>query len=117
MLRAVVGSVFEALVGAFGRWVRRRVEHGFGRPVRQWQWKLVVVRWCMEQAGIAEFYNTDFAEARELVRQFGVNAQAGRQAVFEVWQQGNRACEFETQFLGQKAARRTAEAMDKFPWK
>eukprot|EP00974_Lingulodinium_polyedra_P010106 971578-Lingulodinium_polyedra.AAC.1 len=71
----------------------------------------------MEQAGIAELYNTDFAEARELVRQLGVNTQAGRQAPFDVWQQGSRACEPETQFPGQRAARRTAEAMDNLPWK
>eukprot|EP00974_Lingulodinium_polyedra_P078601 7612600-Lingulodinium_polyedra.AAC.1 len=48
---------------------------------------MVAVCWCMEQAGIAELYNTDFAEARELVRQLGVNAQAGRQAPFDLWQQ------------------------------
>eukprot|EP00974_Lingulodinium_polyedra_P073228 7089890-Lingulodinium_polyedra.AAC.1 len=70
----------------------------------------------MEQAGIAELFNTDFATARELVRQLGVNTQAGRQAPFETWQQGSRACEPDTQFPGQKAAQRTAEAMDKLPW-
>eukprot|EP00974_Lingulodinium_polyedra_P067216 6505497-Lingulodinium_polyedra.AAC.1 len=66
MLRAIVGSAPEGLVCAFGHWLRRHVEHGLGRPARQWQWNMVAVCWCMEQAGIAELYNTDFAEAREL---------------------------------------------------
>eukprot|EP00974_Lingulodinium_polyedra_P074047 7172697-Lingulodinium_polyedra.AAC.1 len=66
MLRAVVGRAPEGLVHTLGHWLRRHVEHGLRRPVRQWQWNMVAVCWCMEQAGIAELYNSDFAEAREL---------------------------------------------------
>eukprot|EP00974_Lingulodinium_polyedra_P007549 717796-Lingulodinium_polyedra.AAC.1 len=77
---------------------------------------MVTVCWCMEPAGIAELYTSDIAEARELVRQLGVNTQACRQAPFDAWQRGKRACEPDAHFPGQRAARLTAEAMDKLPW-
>eukprot|EP00974_Lingulodinium_polyedra_P090496 8775991-Lingulodinium_polyedra.AAC.1 len=41
MLRAVLGRAPEGLACTLGHWLRRRVEHGLGRPVRQWQWNMV----------------------------------------------------------------------------
>eukprot|EP00974_Lingulodinium_polyedra_P051572 4961764-Lingulodinium_polyedra.AAC.1 len=41
MLRVVVDRAPEALVGELGHWLRRHVEDGLRRPVRQWQWNMV----------------------------------------------------------------------------
>eukprot|EP00974_Lingulodinium_polyedra_P027764 2682162-Lingulodinium_polyedra.AAC.1 len=68
----------------------------------------------MEQAGIAELFNTDFATARELVRQLGVNTQAGRQAPFETWQQGSRAAGHASPMPSFRAKRRFTEQLK--PW-
>ncbi len=95
-----------SLARRLARWLREHVAGVIagGMPAA-WQWRVVLLAWTMEQAGICELYGSDPDCAANLVAEAGFNAAALRQLPFRGWREGRAGCLPGVTFPGMRAGR------------